>query len=148
LKLKQKGELELVIEGETVTVTKDEIEIVEKSPEGLVGETFGGYAVALDVRLSGELLQEGLARELVNKIQNLRKDSGFEVTDRIYLGISGTPAVAEALKRFGSHIQRETLAEKLETVLSGAEAETEVSVNGEKVKIAIIRTVAAKGVAS
>ncbi|MCI0596146.1 MAG: isoleucine--tRNA ligase, partial [candidate division Zixibacteria bacterium] len=148
LRLKQKGELELVIDGETVTVNEGEVEIVEKSPEGLVGESFGGYAVALDTRLSEELVLEGLARELVNKIQNLRKESGFEVTDRIRLSIAGTPAVAKALERFGPYIQKETLAEKIADRLPEAEASVEVNVNGEKVKLSVARAGISENVTS
>ncbi len=148
LKLKQKGELELVIDGEVVTVVKEEVEIVEKSSEGLVGEVFGGYVVALDIRMTDELVLEGIARELVNKIQNLRKDSGFEVTDRIFLGVSGSPAVGKALERFGAYVKRETLAEKLEKNLGFAEATSELSVNGEKTTIAVTRVGRAKEVTS
>ena len=140
LRLRQKGELELVIDGETVTVKRSEVEIVEKSPEGLVGESFGGYAVALDTRLSEELILEGLARELVNKIQNLRKESGFLVTDRIWLSVAGTPAVAKALERFGGYILKETLTERLADTLPKAEGSIEVNVNGEKVKLSLART--------
>ncbi|HXF49269.1 MAG TPA: isoleucine--tRNA ligase [Verrucomicrobiae bacterium] len=139
LRLKQKGELEVVIEGEAATVSRTEVEIVEKSPEGLVGETFGGYAVALDTRLSEDLVLEGLARELVNRIQNLRKESGFEVTDRIWLSIEGTPAVAKALERFGGYIRKETLTERLSERLPKAEASVELNVNGEKVKLSAAR---------
>jgi len=148
LKLKQKGELDLVIDEEVVTIVKEEVEIVEKSSEGLVGEVSGGYAVALDTRMTDELILEGIARELVNKIQNLRKESGFEVTDRIFLGISGSPVVGKALERFGAYVKRETLAEKLEENLGFAEAVSELSVNGEKVIIAVTRVGRAKEVAS
>jgi isoleucyl-tRNA synthetase len=137
--LKQKGELELVIGGEALTLNTSDVEIVEKSPEGLVGETFGGYAVALDTRLSEELVLEGLARELVNRIQNLRKESGFLVTDRIRLAIEGTPAVAKTLQQFGGYIQKETLTDQLADRLPDAEASVEVNVNGEKVKLSVGR---------
>ncbi|MGH8004535.1 MAG: DUF5915 domain-containing protein, partial [Limisphaerales bacterium] len=148
LRLKQKGELELVVDGEAVTVNQAEVEIVEKSPEGLVGESFGGYAVALDTRLSEELILEGLARELVNKIQNLRKESGFEVTDRIRLSIAGTPAVAKAIERFGSYIQKETLTERIVDQLPKVEASVEVNVNGEKVKLSVARAGISENVTS
>lgn len=148
LRLKQKGELELVVDGETVTVNQAAIEIVEKSPEGLVGESSGGYAVALDTRLSEALILEGLARELVNKIQNLRKESGFEVTDRIWLSVSGTPAVEAALERFGGYIQRETLTERLADALSKTEGFAEVVVNGEKVKLSVARAGRSENVTS
>ncbi len=148
LRLKQKGELELVIDGEVVTVDRSEVEIVEKSPDGLVGEIFGGYAVALDTRLSEDLVLEGLARELVNKIQNLRKASGFEVTDRIWLSVSGTPPVAKALERFGGYIQRETLAERIVETLPKAETSAEVRLNGEPVKLSVARVHSSEKVVS
>ncbi len=148
LRLKQKGELELVLDGETIMVNQGEVEIVEKNPDGLVGESSGGYAVALDTRLSEALILEGLARELVNKIQNLRKESGFEVTDRIWLSVSGTPAVAKALERFGGYIQKETLTERLADALPKTEGFAEVVVNGEKAKLSVARSGRSENVAS
>ncbi|MEO0404016.1 MAG: DUF5915 domain-containing protein, partial [Bacteroidota bacterium] len=78
--------------------------------------TEGGITVALDTQLSEELLQEGIAREMVNRIQNIRKDSGLEVTDKIALYITKHEAITEAVENNLNYICSETLAGKLELV--------------------------------
>jgi isoleucyl-tRNA synthetase len=72
--------------------------------------------VALDIHVTPELRLEGIARELINRIQNLRKDSGFEVTDKIELTVGRHPELAEALEKFGDYICAQTLATKLNLV--------------------------------
>jgi isoleucyl-tRNA synthetase len=96
----------------------------------------GHLKVALDLRLDDDLIAEGNARELVNKIQNLRKTAGLEVTDRIVLAISANPESEKALKKFSGYIQHETLAGKLTTESSLAHWE-EFDLNGFKTVIAL-----------
>ncbi|WP_290698826.1 DUF5915 domain-containing protein, partial [Lacinutrix sp.] len=72
--------------------------------------------VALDVTISEELREEGIARELVNRIQNLRKDSGFEVTDRIFVQLQNDKEISQAVKTNLKYIKAETLTDKLEIV--------------------------------
>lgn len=110
----------VVVDGEEVPVTAEEMEVREESEGGLVVKGEGGYLVALDPTLDEELRREGLARELVNRIQRLRKDTGLEVTDRIVLGIQGPTEVLEAARAHGSFISGETLA--VEMVLGGGVA--------------------------
>jgi isoleucyl-tRNA synthetase len=76
----------------------------------------GGITVALDVTITDELYNEGLARELVNRIQNLRKDSGLEVTDRILVQVKSTPQIAQSVADNLGYICAETLAERLDLV--------------------------------
>ncbi|HSG68060.1 MAG TPA: DUF5915 domain-containing protein, partial [Bacteroidales bacterium] len=74
----------------------------------------GNLTVALDVTLTPELLEEGIARDLVNRIQNLRKDKGFEVTDKIRLKIEKNTEISEAIQNNYNYICSETLAESLD----------------------------------
>jgi isoleucyl-tRNA synthetase len=75
--------------------------------------TEGNITVALDVTLTEELKQEGLAREFINRIQNLRKDSGFEVTDKINIEIVKLSEIEGAINTFGDYIAEQTLAESI-----------------------------------
>ena len=96
--------------------------------------------VALDIRLDEELRDEGFAREIVNKVQNMRKTSGFEVTDNIRIRISASERLRQAADRHGNFIQHETLAHSLEFV-PGANLTraTEWDINGEKAAIEVVK---------
>ncbi|MEE9442489.1 MAG: isoleucine--tRNA ligase [candidate division Zixibacteria bacterium] len=103
--------LKLEFDGRQVELTTEEVEIIRNEREGFAVESDGPYTVVLDTSLNEELRQEGFARELVNKIQNKRKSSGFEVTDRIRITLFADEPVAAAIKNFGDYISAETLAE-------------------------------------
>jgi len=107
------GEVVVTVEGEEHRLTGDEFEIVEEARGDLVVRTEDGYTAALDPELDDALRDEGMARELVNRIQRLRRDSGLEITDRIRLGIFGPDAVRRAAESHGDFIRSETLAEEL-----------------------------------
>ena len=96
--------------------------------------------IILDSSLNEDLLDEGFAREIVNKVQNMRKTSGFEVTDNIRIRISASERLRQAADRHGRFIQHETLANSLEFV-SGANLTraTEWDINGEKAAIELVR---------
>jgi isoleucyl-tRNA synthetase len=120
--------------GETFELLAEDI-IVERIPkEGLAVLSQGALVVALDLELDEDLIREGLARELITNIQNMRKTSGLEVTDRIHLKISSDEAVREAVAAFDDYIQSEVLALSLETIET--EGET-VDLNGHACTIAI-----------
>src|SRR5690606_34066769 len=85
--LESNGNLRLPVEGREVEILRDDVEITLEPREGFVGVSDNGAVIELDITLTDELVQEGIARELVSRIQALRKDSGLEVTDRIELGI-------------------------------------------------------------
>jgi isoleucyl-tRNA synthetase len=76
----------------------------------------GRLTVALDITVTGELLREGIARELVNRIQNIRKSSGFDITDRISIEIENIPEIDEAVREFSSYIAMQTLANEVKLV--------------------------------
>jgi len=87
-----------------------EVEILSEDIPGWLVANDGNLTVALDIMLTPELLEEGIARELINRIQNMRKDSGFEVTDKIRILIQKHPALNAAVENFGDFIANQTLA--------------------------------------
>lgn len=109
-KLEKEKSIQIKVENETQTITIDDVEIISNQIEGWVVESEGGITVAIDSELTNELIAEGYAREIVNRIQNLRKDSGFDVVDRISIKISGNDSLINYLKLFSSYIANETLA--------------------------------------
>ncbi|MVN76236.1 isoleucine--tRNA ligase [Hymenobacter sp. HMF4947] len=116
--LEKQGELAVEVEGETLTLHLDEVEIRTQDLPGWLVATDGPLTVALDVTLTDELRQEGLARELVNRLQNLRKDSGLEVQDRISvtLAASAPTELQAAVQSFGDYIRTEVQALRLDFV--------------------------------
>jgi len=110
--LEANGSMKLTVEGQEVVLLRDDVEISAENVPGLSVASDGALTVALDITLNEALLQEGLARELVSRIQTLRKECGFEVTDRIDLHIqrNGNARFEEAVERHGGYIVSETLA--------------------------------------
>ena len=111
--LDAKGELLLVISGNSITLTSQDVEISSQDIPGWLVANANGITVALDITISEELKQEGIARELVNRIQNIRKDSGFEITDKIKVQIQRNGELEQALKKNEDYIKSETLTENL-----------------------------------
>lgn len=109
-----KGEVIVELAGKKEVITKEEVQILQETQEGFAAGADGDLTVILDTRLTPELLREGTAREIVNRIQNFRKESGFEVSDRIALSFRAPEEVSVVLREFGGHICMETLAEGLE----------------------------------
>ncbi len=107
------GEVEFEVDGASHTVEEDDLEIVQEALGDLIVKGEGATTIALDPALDGELIAEGIARELVNRIQRLRKDAGLEITDRIDLLIAGPDEVREAATRHRDFIGGETLAPAL-----------------------------------
>ncbi len=115
-KLEQEKELLLKLDDEDINLSLDDVEITTEDIPGWLVMTEGGMTVALDITINDELRYEGIARELVNRIQNLRKDSGLEVTDRIRLKILGSEEIRKAVAHNKSYITTETLANELNVV--------------------------------
>ena len=90
-----------------------DVEIVSEDIPGWLVSNEGNLTVALDVELTEELRQEGMARELINRIQNIRKDSGFEITDRIVVTLSPNENSDKAVESFGEYIASQVLADKI-----------------------------------
>ncbi len=111
--IEKTGTLELTIENEKYLLTLEDFEISPEDIEGWTVATDGNLTVAMDITLNDELISEGLARELINRIQNIRKDQNFDVQDRVNIKISPSPQIDAAIQQFGDFIKRETLAELL-----------------------------------
>ncbi len=107
------AETVLELEGERIVVTPADFEITSEDMPGWLVASEGKLTVALDITLTDELKAEGVARELINRIQNIRKESGFEVTDRIRVAIERTEFAAEAVARYASYIAAQTLADSV-----------------------------------
>ena len=103
------------------TIDISDVEILHEDIQGWLVETDGYLTVALDTALTDELIDEGLAREFVNRVQNLRKESGFEVTDRIRIQHTSSDRLNKALDRMSEYVKQETLAIELGEI-SGEDA--------------------------
>jgi len=113
-KLEKDSEISLLINEKNTTLTLNDVIISSQDIEGWLVANANGMTVALDITLTPELKNEGIARELVNRIQNLRKESGFEVTDRIEVTIQEETALQNAVASNLEYIKRETLTEVLQ----------------------------------
>ena len=134
------GACTLHINGESFDLQLDDLEISTEDIPGWFVATDGDLSVALDVSLTPDLRAEGMARELVNRIQNIRKDKGFNVTDRITVTLQRHEAVTPAVKQFGDYIKNEVLAEKLELSEGAPDGEPVELPDEVSVRIAVERT--------
>jgi len=124
--LDKEGSLSIVISGNSIILAAEEVEISSQDIEGWLVANSNGITVALDITISEELKEEGIARELVNRIQNIRKDSGFEVTDKIKVHLQKNSILEKAVKANEAYIKSETLTEILlfeEVIIDGIEIE-------------------------
>lgn len=112
--IERDGELNVEVNGKMITLQLDDVEITSEDIEGWLVASNAGLTVALDVTINEELKKEGIARELVNRIQNLRKDSGFEVTDKIDIKLLKDGVVENAVQDNLEYIKNETLTANLE----------------------------------
>ncbi|MBL7471919.1 isoleucine--tRNA ligase [Robertkochia sediminum] len=112
-KIERENSISLDINGKSITLGIDEVEISSQDIEGWLVATSGPITVALDVTITDELRKEGVARELVNRIQNLRKDSGFEVTDKINVLLQKDGVIESAVESNLDYIKNETLTANL-----------------------------------
>tara|TARA_R110000868_G_scaffold259361_7_gene517384 strand:- start:4481 stop:7642 length:3162 start_codon:yes stop_codon:yes gene_type:complete len=111
----RKGFIDINLENdETVRLDSESLDIIRTGLEGWQVETERGLSVAVDTEMSIELLQEGIAREFINRVQNMRKEADFEVTDRITIGVTSAVDVKEAIVSMSDYIKQETLAEELQ----------------------------------
>jgi len=111
LALRRHGAVALDVEGVSESITFEEARVVEEGLAPYAAGSVDGITVALDTTLDEGLREEGLAREIINRVQNLRKKSGFAVADRIRLAVAGDGAAHRALNRYGERIAGETLAQ-------------------------------------
>ena len=136
--LERQGQLNLTVEGQTVCVEAEDVEIYSEDIPGWTVANEGSLTVALDITVTDELKNEGVARELVKRIQNLRKESGFEITDRIDITLQHTPQTDKAVEMFREYICAQVLANGITLTDTVADA-TELDFEEYKVNINIKR---------
>jgi isoleucyl-tRNA synthetase len=129
------GELSIVISGKSIILTSQDVEITSQDIPGWLVANANGITVALDITISEELKQEGIARELVNRIQNIRKDSGLEVTDKIKVQIQQQDELEQAIKNNEAYIMSETLTKEL---LFTAEVSGGIEIEFDDIKTKIL----------
>lgn len=133
--LEEKGSIEIEVDGEKFTLEKDDLIVETVQPEGLSTQSEREYTVSLDTMLTDELIEEGFVREIVSKVQTQRKESGFEVTDRIALQYKGNDRISDIMKSHRDFIASEVLASEI-TEGTGEHIK-EWDINGEKVFFSI-----------
>jgi isoleucyl-tRNA synthetase len=137
--LDKTGVFSTTVNGVDVTVNREDVTINAQSMEGWLVESDAELTVALDTALSPELVHEGLAREFVNRVQNMRKDAGLSVTDRIRINFESSPRLAEAVQRMSEYVMSETLATQLHAGRNGPEHWEKWEIDGEECEIGISR---------
>ncbi|WP_081210269.1 isoleucine--tRNA ligase [Salegentibacter sediminis] len=134
--IEREGSIDIEVNEKMITLAAEEVEITSQDIEGWLVASSGNITVALDVSISPELKKEGVARELVNRIQNLRKDSGFEVTDTIDVTLQKDGIVEDAVNENITYIKNETLTAHLE-VAAVVEEGTDVAFDDITTKLFI-----------
>lgn len=124
--LEKEGSFTLMVDGQEAVITLDDVEILSEDVPGWLVGNEGRLTVALDITISDELRKEGIARELVNRIQHVRKSKDFEITDRITVKISSTPDFNEAITDNAEYIKNQVLADEIIIVDDTLDEEIEI----------------------
>jgi isoleucyl-tRNA synthetase len=136
--LEKAGQIEILVENTPFTIELQEVEIAAEDIPGWSVASKGGLTVALDIVLSDELKQEGDAREFVNRIQNIRKENGFELTDRIFVKLLDADAIKQSIIKYNDYICREILADVIE-IVPVLENGIEIDVNDILLKVVVTK---------
>ena len=134
--LEKNGTLTVVVEGESCLIERNDVEIISEDMPGWSVANEGALTVALDITITEELRNEGVAREIVKRVQAFRKESGFEITDRIRIVVEQLPVAEKAIADFSEFIAGQVLAESIE-LAANVESETEFDLDGTNVKFLI-----------
>ena len=134
--IEKAGQIDLNLDGETITILLSEVEIAAEDIPGWSVAGKGSLTVALDITLTEGLKQEGDAREFVNRIQNIRKESGFELTDRIFVTVLEAEGLKESIVKYNDYICREILADSIEWVPQLSDG-IEIEVNDTLLKVVV-----------
>jgi len=128
--------IRLTVDGTDIELAKDDILVETVKREGFVSSSDGGITVVIDTNLTPELIEEGFVREIISKVQTMRKDSGFEVLDNINIEYVGGDKIAGIFLRNGVEIAKQTLAVNI-TRLDATDGATNWNINGENVDIKV-----------
>lgn len=137
VQLDQTGSFSTEVNGRPVKIMKEDVSVAAQSIEGWLVESGEGLTVALDTALTPDLVNEGLAREFVNRVQNMRKDAGLSVTDRIRINFESSDRVAEAIRLMSDYVKSETLATQLTPGRDTAQHWVKWEIDGEPCEIGI-----------
>jgi isoleucyl-tRNA synthetase len=137
IQLDQTGTFSTNVNGADVTITREDVTISAQNIEGWLVESAEGLTVALDTTLTPDLINEGLAREFVNRVQNMRKDFGLSVTDRIRINFEASSKIADAVTRMADYIKSETLATQVSTGRDSAQHWQKWEIDGDACEIGI-----------
>lgn len=129
----------LVIEAHEVRITPEDIHIINENKEGMVVASENDLTVALDITLSEALRYEGIAREFVNRVQNMRKEAGFDVTDRIQIFLQASDKMRAAIDKQSDYIKNETLCESLNIAEKGGDFLKEWEIDEEAIWVGIAK---------
>ena len=138
--LKETGLLTLDIDGNKVELAEEDLLIETAQTEGYVTETDGDTSVVLDTNLTSELIEEGFVREIISKIQTMRKESGFEVMDKIHVYAKDNQCIMDIMENHRDEIMSEVLAEEI-TLNETDGYVKEWSINKENVVLGVTRKV-------
>ncbi len=139
--LEQKESINIKINDNSFEITKDDVEIISEDIPGWLVTNEGKLTVALDINLTDELIQEGNARELVNIIQNIRKESGFDVTDKINILIESNKSLDDSFIKYKDYICSQTIAKSLKVINKSEQSLFKnVSLNKHDLKISVSKT--------
>ena len=133
--LEKEGSFNLIVNGEDVTIELSDTEIISEDIPGWLVANQDKLTVALDIEITDDLHKEGIARELVNRIQNLRKSQDFEITDRIDIAISSNEKLDAAINQFSDYIKSQVLADKL--IVAEKTYSTQIDVDDEIITIEV-----------
>jgi isoleucyl-tRNA synthetase len=139
--LESKGTLSIDLDGNNVNLAAQDVEIISNEIEGWMVESEAGLTVAIDSELDDELIGEGLAREFVNRVQNIRKNIGLEVTDRITVNFDADQKLKEYLLVFSDYIKNEVLADKVSYNNANGEYKEELNIGEYNCKIAVKKVI-------
>jgi isoleucyl-tRNA synthetase len=137
--LERSGQVVVEVGGAGHEIRRDDVVVTHSDPEGWIMEREAGWSVALDLAIDEELRLEGFARELVNKIQFMRREADFGITDRIEVFFEGTDVLREAIERHGELIRHETQADRIRPGSGDAEAVQQWTINGEPAVLSLRR---------
>jgi isoleucyl-tRNA synthetase len=137
--MRKEGFFKVNVSGEEVALTSDDVEVTMKGRDGYAFQTNGYISVVLDTTLTQELINEGYVREIISKIQNMRKDSGFEVSDRIAFYYFGNNILDVIIRKDMDYIKSETLSDIVSMENVEGVKYTEWNINGQKLNMAVVR---------
>ena len=139
--LLEHGSRILVIDGHEARIVPEDINLSTENKQGMIAATEGDLTVALDLKITEALRYEGLAREFVNRVQNMRKEAGYEVTDRIQIWLQASDEMNAAVEKQSDYIKNETLCESLQLGEKGGNYNKEWKIDEEKIQVGIAKII-------